>query len=105
MQRSKYTSTISNTNLERRTIKNHSSKNIIVGVNYESQRIIQHAIHLKANFIVNLQIAMDAPFHGVEANENVRSKGRTEEQLFDYDSQRMHAELAQTLYKIGPQAL
>ena len=89
-----------NTKLKKRTIKNHSSKNIIVGVNYESQRIIRHAIHLKANFIVNLQIAMDAPFHGVEANEKVRSKGRTEEQLFDYDSKRMQAELAQTLYKI-----
>ena len=100
MQRLTTSHTTINTKLKKRTIKNHYSKNIIVGVNYESQRIIRHAIHLKANFIVNLQIAMDAPFHGVEANEKVRSKGRTEEQLFDYDSKRMQAELAQTLYKI-----
>jgi hypothetical protein len=51
----------------------------IIGINYEGGKIISHILQYK-NCIAyaNIQIAMDAPYHGREAGEDKRSVGRSE---------------------------
>jgi len=51
----------------------------IIGINYESCKIINHIKQYKQCIgYANIQIAMDAPFHGRVANEEIRSQGRSE---------------------------
>ena len=54
-------------------------KNEIIGINYEAGKIITHILKYD-NCIgyANIQIAMDAPYHGRVASEEVRSAGRSE---------------------------
>lgn len=57
-----------------------------VGVNFEGGKIVAHALRspLCAGYS-NVQIVMDAPFHGRVAGEAVRRAGRSETQFSGYD--------------------
>ena len=78
-----------------------------IGINYEASKIITH-IQQFGNCVgyANLQIAMDAPFHGRVADEKVRSVGRSELQFPGYDDTKLVASLTQIfktiLARYGP---
>lgn len=58
------------------------SKPICVGINYEGGKIIKHVLQSKHCIgYANVQIAMDAPYHGRVADEKLRDKGRSELQF------------------------
>jgi len=59
--------------------KQVGGKNDIIGINYEAGKIISYILGYE-NCIAyaNIQIAMDAPYHGRVASEEVRSAGRSE---------------------------
>lgn len=61
-------------------------KNDIIGINYEAGKIISHILQYE-NCIAyaNIQIAMDAPYHGRVASEEVRTLGRSETFFPGYD--------------------
>jgi hypothetical protein len=72
--------------------------NLKWGINYEGNKIIKHV--KKSPLCIgylNLQIAMDAPFLGIVADENTRSKGRTETQIQGYDETRLINDLRSIL--------
>lgn len=60
--------------------------NSIIGINFEGGKIINH-IKKYPNCIAyaNLQIAMDAPYHGRVADDSVRKEGRSEKFFPGYD--------------------
>ena len=72
----------------------------ISGVNFEGHKIGHHALRLGARFVLNLQIAMDAPFHGDVADESTRAAGPSEEGFEGYNREVMVAGLRR-----GAQAL
>ena len=47
----------------------------VLGVNYEGHKITRHALARGALCVLNMQIAMDAPFLGEPAGETTRAKG------------------------------
>ena len=47
----------------------------VLGVNYEGHKITRHALARGASIVLNMQIAMDAPFLGEAAPETTRAKG------------------------------
>lgn len=58
------------------------------GVNYEGGKIIKHVIDKyqdKLAGYAHFQIAMDAPFDNLEADDKFRSKGQSEKMMPDYD--------------------
>ena len=81
------------------TRKSSASKMLPIGINYESGKIMTHILKF-ANCVgfANLQIAMDAPFHGRVADETVRSVGRSELQFPGYDEKKLVATLT-TIFK------
>ena len=59
-----------------------SNKPVCCGINFEGGKIIKHI--LQSNYCkgyANVQIAMDAPYHGRVADEKLRNKGRSELQF------------------------
>ena len=58
----------------------------IIGINYEGGKIIDHILqYSQCVGFANCQIAMDAPYEGRVANEDIRSQGRSETQFVGYD--------------------
>lgn len=72
--------------LKRKTPK---KKKEIMGINFEGNKINIHAINHGAEFAVNLQIAMDAPFDGDVANHEFRNKGPSESRFAGYKENEM----------------
>lgn len=70
-------------------------KKDIIGINYEAGKIISHILGF-GNCIAyaNIQIAMDAPYHGRVASEEVRSAGRSETFFPGYDEGYLISQLA-----------
>ena len=69
------------------SLKNQiGGNNEIIGINFEAGKIISHILSFK-NCVAyaNVQIAMDAPYHGREAPESVRVVGRSETQFPCYN--------------------
>jgi hypothetical protein len=69
------------------TLKNQKGgHNEIIGINFEAGKIINHILEFP-NCIAyaNIQIAMDAPYHGRVAPETIRAKGRSETQFPCYN--------------------
>lgn len=65
------------------------------GVNYEGGKILAHARKQKGCVgFTNLQIAMDCPFGEDIADENVRSRGRSETQFKGYDEAQLIEQLS-----------
>jgi hypothetical protein len=59
-----------------------------LGINFEGGKIIKFIKEKYGDKIAgysNFQISMDAPFHGMEANDNFRSKGPSEKYIKDYN--------------------
>jgi hypothetical protein len=59
-----------------------------LGINFEGGKIIKFIREKFGNKMAgysNFQISMDAPFHGMEANDNFRSKGPSEKYIKDYN--------------------
>ena len=52
----------------------------VLGVNYEGHKITRHALARGASIVLNMQIAMDAPFLGEAAPETTRAKGESNSQ-------------------------
>ena len=53
-----------------------------LGINFEGGKIIKHVLETKQCIAyANIQIAMDAPYHGRVADEKLRNKGRSELQF------------------------
>lgn len=65
-----------------------------IGINYEGGKIIRYALNgNKCIAYANIQIAMDAPFHGQVANDTLRIKGRSETQFEGYNDDRLKKQL------------
>jgi len=59
-----------------------STKIKCFGINFEGGKIIKHVLETKQCIAyANIQIAMDAPYHGRVADEKLRNKGRSELQF------------------------
>jgi hypothetical protein len=59
-----------------------SAQSHVCGINFEGGKIIKHVLQSKyCTSYANIQIAMDAPYHGRVADEKLRSKGRSELQF------------------------
>jgi hypothetical protein len=59
-----------------------TNKPICYGINFEGGKIIKHVLQSKHCIAyANVQIAMDAPYHGRVADEKLRNKGRSELQF------------------------
>jgi hypothetical protein len=59
-----------------------SNKPVCCGINFEGGKIIKHVLQSKhCVAYANVQIAMDAPYHGRVADEKLRNKGRSELQF------------------------
>jgi len=59
-----------------------SNKTVCCGINFEGGKIIKHILQSKyCRAYANVQIAMDAPYHGRVADEKLRDKGRSELQF------------------------
>jgi hypothetical protein len=59
-----------------------SNKAVCCGINFEGGKIIKHVLQSKyCRAYANIQIAMDAPYHGRVADEKLRNKGRSELQF------------------------
>ena len=69
----------------------------IQGINFEGNKITYHAIAEGAEFAMNLQIAMDAPFDGDVANHNFRKKGPSESRFSGYKEDDMQKKLKYAL--------
>ena len=54
----------------------------VLGVNYEGHKITRHVLARGAKCVLNMQIAMDAPFMGETAEESTRAKGKSCYQMF-----------------------
>lgn len=66
----------------------------MIGANYEGGKIIRYA--LESNQCIsyaNIQIAMDSPFHGEVASEEVRAKYRSEKQFENYSDEKLKKQL------------
>jgi hypothetical protein len=62
----------------------------IYTINFEGGKIISHI--KKSKYCIgyaNIQIAMDAPYHGRVADETIRSNGRSETQFKDYNEKKL----------------
>jgi len=62
----------------------NSNKPLCCGINYEGGKIIKHILQQQSKHCLayaNVQIAMDAPYHGRVADEKLRDKGRSELQF------------------------
>lgn len=70
----------------------------VLGVNYEGGKIVAHAESFDACVgVLNVQVAMDAPFQGAVAHEAVRAAGRSETQFPGYDAARLAKGVATAL--------
>lgn len=59
-----------------------TNKPVCCGINFEGGKIIKHVLQSKhCVSYANVQIAMDAPYHGRVADEKLRNKGRSELQF------------------------
>ena len=70
-----------------------------IGINFESGKIINHIITKYCNCKgwANCQIAMDAPFGGRVADEEIRKKGPSEKSFEDYDEEKLILNLEKIL--------
>lgn len=74
--------------------KQLGGKNDIIGINYEAGKIISHILKYdNCVAYANIQIAMDAPYHGRVASEEVRSAGRSETFFPGYDESYLISQL------------
>ncbi len=79
------------------------NKTDIVGVNFESGKIInfiKNKYKSKLAGFSNFQIAMDAPFHKMEANEKFRQKGPSERSIPDYNFMNFESSLFNALLEV-----
>ena len=79
-----------------------NNKNDIIGVNFESGKIINHIKRKYKNLsgYSNFQIAMDAPFHGMVADESLRAKGPSERSIKDFNYMNFESSLFNALLEI-----
>lgn len=76
--------------------KQVGGKNDIIGINYEAGKIITHILgYSNCVAYANIQIAMDAPYHGRVASEEVRKEGRSETFFPGYDENYLIDQLSQ----------
>lgn len=69
-------------------------RNLPIGINYEGGKIIDYAIaNNNCLAYANVQIGMDAPFHGEVASESVRQLTRSETQFVGYSDERLQLQL------------
>ena len=79
------------------------NKDDIIGVNFESGKIINF---IKKTYKKNLagysnfQIAMDAPFHGMVADESLRAKGPSERSIKDFNFMNFESSLFNALLEV-----
>jgi hypothetical protein len=87
--------------MPKQTKKSFNKNSMATGVNYEAGKIITHILKY-SNCVgyANLQIAMDAPYHGRVADEKVRTIGRSELQFPGYDEPKLVANLTQIFEEI-----
>jgi len=75
-----------------------SKENYPIGINFESGKIINHIIKFNnCKGWANCQIAMDAPFAGRIADEEVRKKGPSENSFEGYDEFKLTSNLEEIL--------
>jgi hypothetical protein len=77
------------------TFQNGGNKiNDTIGINYEAGKIINHILkYPQCIGFENIQIAMDAPFHGRVATDDLRKEGRSEKFFQGYDESYLISQL------------